>query len=62
VSAPVSRTIPSADRDRIATDPRSVRLTPAQREAAKIAGISEAEYARGLIGIEQEKREGRRQP
>jgi hypothetical protein len=62
VSAPVSRSIPSADRDRLPSNPASVRLTPAQREAAKIAGVSELDYARGLVAVEQEKREGRRQP
>ena len=62
VSAPVSRTIPSANRDLMSTDPKHVRLSPAQREAAKIAGISELEYARGMVAIDREKREGRRRP
>jgi hypothetical protein len=44
MAAPVSRTAAGAPRS-----PREVTLTPAQREAAAISGISEIEYARQLI-------------
>jgi hypothetical protein len=44
MAAPVSRTPAGTPRS-----PREVTLTPAQREAAAISGISEIEYARQLI-------------
>lgn len=44
MAAPVSRTTVGAPRS-----PREVTLTPAQREAAAISGISEIEYAKQLI-------------
>lgn len=53
VSAPVSRSVPGGSRE---SDTRIV-LTPAQREAAKWAGIDEFEYAKGLLKLRQAKRE-----
>jgi hypothetical protein len=61
VSAPVSRTIPVADRVRIETNPNSVKLSPAELEIARSSGISPTEYARGKIRLEREKRDGFRQ-
>jgi hypothetical protein len=34
-------------------DPRSVRLSPDQVEAARIAGVTPAEYARQLIRMKK---------
>jgi hypothetical protein len=42
VSAPVSRTVPGYREQ----NPRSVRLSPAEIEAAKASGVSETEYGR----------------
>lgn len=56
VSAPVSREVPSSSRT-----PRNVsevKLTAAQREIAKSAGITEAEYAKQLLRLNQEKGNG----
>ena len=47
VSAPVSREPPSYYSGHRSAG--QIRLTPAQREAAKIAGITEAEYAEQLV-------------
>lgn len=56
VAAPVSRSPASSK-----TNPRQIKLTPAQVEAAKISGISEAKYAEQLATIEIEKaKEARR--
>jgi hypothetical protein len=38
--------------------PNQVRLTVAQKEAAKIAGISEKEYAENLLKLRAEKLNG----
>ena len=54
-SAPVSRELPG---DYRAPDPRQVRLTAAEAEAAKISGISAAEYARQKLKYEQMKARG----
>ena len=51
VSAPVSREAPSSGGTRT---PTKITLTPAQKEAAKIAGISETEYAKHEL-IRQER-------
>lgn len=49
-AAPPSRSAPSTDGRRSGT---TVTLSPQQREAAAIAGISEAEYARNLLKAER---------
>lgn len=52
VSAPVSREAPSSS----GTErPGRITLTVAQKEAAKMAGITEAEYAKQLLRLRQEK-------
>lgn len=57
VSAPVSREAAvSWSGQRPAQRPGQVRLSVAQREAAKIAGISETEYAIELLNFEEAKR------
>lgn len=55
VSAPVSREAPSSTGNR---QPGLVRLTSAQREAAKMAGITEAEYAKQVIELNKQKANG----
>jgi hypothetical protein len=54
-SAPVSRELPG---DYRAPDPRQVTLSAAEAEAARISGISAAEYARQKIKYEQMKARG----
>lgn len=54
VSAPVSRDVPGT----VASKPSQIRLSAAQREAAKISGVSEVDYAKNLIKFEQEKAVG----
>ena len=55
VSAPVSREAPSnGSGDR----PGRITLTVAQKEAAKIAGISEKEYAEQVIKLKEHKLNG----
>jgi hypothetical protein len=56
VSAPVSRDAPSMSSGRPAST--RVRLSPAQREAAKMAGVDEITYAKNLLKMEQLKKEG----
>jgi hypothetical protein len=55
VSAPVSRSAPTMSGTRYGR----ITLSPEQREAARIAGITEAEYARWLPELERAKAEGR---
>lgn len=55
VSAPVSREAPSSGGER-SNSP--VRLTAAQREAAKASGITETEYAKQLVVLRQAKANG----
>ena len=55
VSAPVTRDPPGNNRP---TRPSEVRLTKAQAEAAKMAGVTEAEYARQMIRFGKLKDEG----
>lgn len=55
VSAPVSREVPSSSGNRSGN---SIRLTAAQREAAKLAGITEAEYAKQLVNLNNAKANG----
>jgi hypothetical protein len=54
-SAPVSRDAPSLSSMR--ADP-PLQLTPLQREAAKISGISEAEYKAQLLKLKEAKAQG----
>ena len=54
-SAPVSRELPG---DYRAPDPRSITLNAAEAEAARISGISAAEYARQKIRYERMKARG----
>jgi len=56
MSAPPSRDVPSMATGRPTGGP--VRLTPAQQEAARFSGISEAEYARQLVKMERMKAAG----
>ncbi len=55
MSAPVSREAPSGGGQRSS---RTIRLTAEQREAAKLAGISEVEYAKQLQKLNELKGEG----
>lgn len=57
VSAPVSREAPATSGGKV-NSTSQVRLTAAQREAAKLAGITEAEYAKNLIKMNQAKTDG----
>ncbi len=55
VSAPVSREAPlSSSGER----PGQIRLTVAQKEAAKISGVSEKEYAENMLKLKAEKLNG----
>lgn len=56
VSAPVSREAPTGGRAE--TNPSKVKLTPAQKEAAAMAGITEVEYARQLLNLGKAKASG----
>jgi len=55
VSAPVSRDAPGGSRP---TRPSQIRLTKAQVEAARLAGITEQEYAKQLIKLGEFKADG----
>lgn len=55
VSAPVSREIPTSSGNR---STGTIRLTAAQREAAKMAGITEVEYGKQLVALNQAKANG----
>lgn len=58
-SAPVSREVPQSNgRRALSDDPHSVDLTPAMKEAAKIAGISEKSYAEQVLRLKREKENG----
>jgi hypothetical protein len=59
-SAPVSRETPSTfeDLQRGSRGGNSITLGPAEKEAAKIAGVSEAEYAYQLVRLRDLKRDG----
>jgi len=59
MSAPVSRSIPSLSTGR-STSTR-VTLSPEEREAARLSGVSETVYAAGKLRLQQAKREGRYQ-
>ena len=50
VSAPVSREVPTASGSR---DGGKINLSVQQKEAAKIAGVSEVEYAKQLAEIQR---------
>lgn len=52
-AAPVSQSVPGQEQH-----PTRVTLSPQQREAAKMSGISEVEYARQFIKMQQAKRDG----
>jgi hypothetical protein len=54
-SAPVSRQVGGGS---VPTSPRSVTLTTAEREAARMSGISEMEYARNKILLMQRQARG----
>lgn len=58
VSAPPSREVPSSDGVYRHDHPGRITLTAAQKESARISGISEAEYAQQLIRLRQEKDAG----
>ncbi len=59
VSAPVSRRVPSST---IGQRPGQITLSYEQREAARISGVSEAEYARQLRALDTAKAQGRYAP
>jgi hypothetical protein len=61
-SAPVSRETPSSRIYEADNDPRSVRLSADQVEAARIAGVTPAEYARQLIRMKRMQASGETQP
>lgn len=56
VSAPVSRK--STPGSSVQTDPRKIKLTPAEAEAARMAGVTEQEYAKNKIRLDKLKKEG----
>ncbi len=58
VSAPPSRETPSWSNGSPSSRSSRITLTPQQKEAARIAGISEEDYARGLTRLAQEKSKG----
>ena len=58
VSAPVSRESPSWSGGQSTGRNSRITLSPAQKEAARIAGISEVEYARNLLRLQQAKANG----
>ena len=57
VAAPVSRETPSAGTGK-PSKPNQIRLTAVQREIARNAGITDVEYARQLIKMQEAKEEG----
>jgi hypothetical protein len=60
-SAPVSREAPSSYEDLqrgMRSGSGSITLGPAEKEAAKIAGVSEAEYAFQMVRLRDLKRDG----
>lgn len=56
VSAPVSRDVPSSSHR--PTKPGEVKLSAAQKEAAKASGITETEYAKQVLRLQNEKMNG----
>jgi hypothetical protein len=56
VSAPVSRESPSLSTGKPTTS--RIELTPAQREAARIAGVDEFTYAKGVMRLNDLKKNG----
>lgn len=56
VSAPVTRDVPSVTTGKPAST--RVTLSPAEREAAKFSGITEQEYAKQKLRLQQEKAAG----
>lgn len=56
VSAPVQRSAPSPTGGSVA--PTRVELTPEQREHARIAGVDEVTYARGVLRLREAKANG----
>jgi hypothetical protein len=56
VSAPPSREVPTSNGARTGT---RITLSPRQKEAAAIAGISEVQYAANLLRLNEEKANGR---
>jgi hypothetical protein len=63
VSAPVSRdAAPGNYQSEFEDNPRSVRLSPDQLEAARIAGVTPTEYARQLIRMRKMQASGEAQP
>jgi hypothetical protein len=61
VSAPVTRGDVPDGTPRQLNNPGKVTLTAEQREAAKLSGITEVEYARHLLRLQKEKAAGMRQ-
>jgi hypothetical protein len=55
-SAPISRSVPSGGRYR--PSPSSYTLSPEEREIAKASGMSDIDYARGRLRLEDLKRRG----
>jgi hypothetical protein len=59
VSAPVSReTMATGNYNSYGERPGRVTMTPAMKEAARIAGISETEYAANVLRLREEKAKG----
>jgi hypothetical protein len=58
-SAPPSRSVPQSNgRTHLSDDYRSVVMSPAMREAAKLSGIDEATYAKGWLELQRRKERG----
>jgi hypothetical protein len=62
VSAPVSRETPATRAYEADNDPRSVRLSPDQLEAARISGVTPTEYAKQLLRMRRAQASGETQP
>lgn len=58
VSAPVSREATSVVTGK-SVSPSRVTLTPQEAEAARIAGVDPKDYARQLLRLREEKKQGR---
>jgi hypothetical protein len=61
VSAPVSRTVPTGSGSRPDWETGKTVLTAEEKEHARLAGVSETDYARGKLRLQRERAEGIRQ-
>jgi hypothetical protein len=58
VAAPVSREVNWSGRSYTASSPDQIRLTAAQREAARMSGLTDIQYAKQLIELDRRKAAG----